>query len=131
MVCGRSVFLTLIVAITSAGAQAASPYSLATPPNGFSFDGRWSCTGSFGNGKPHRSSYEGSNIFGSAIYLGPGWQNSTLILTSVPDPDPKAFQNRFVFRVADPSHFSVNWEVNRKNHWAVGEHLECSPEARS
>jgi hypothetical protein len=168
----RSILLAMIVAIVSASAQAAPlSSSLATPPNGFSFEGEWSCAGSFGNGKLHRSSYEGSNVlggswlqlqetdlepagyqalylvgydkaknqviefdannFGSAIYTSKGWENSTLTLTSVPDPDPKAVENRFVFRIADAAHFSVNWEVNRNSQWAVGDHLECSHEVHT
>jgi hypothetical protein len=150
---GRSIVPALIVAITDAHAPAASLTSPATPQNGFSFDGKWSCTvgGSWlqlreTNLEP--AGYQGlyligydkaknqvvgfdANNFGSAIYVGPGWRSSALTLTSVPDLNPKALEKRFVFPIANASHFSVNWEVNQKNQWMVPDHLECSPEVHS
>jgi hypothetical protein len=160
-----------ILGVASVNLQAASPQSPATPPNGFSFEGKWTCSGQFGNAKQHRSRYEGSSIlggtwlqlkevdiepagyeslyliscdktknrviefdasnFGSAVYMGEGWQNGTLTLTSLPDPDPKAINNRFVFHVLDATRFSVNWEVNGANQWKTSDHLDCNRGARS
>jgi hypothetical protein len=163
----RSIFLAFAFAASIASAQIPPAASPATPPNGFTFDGKWACSGHFGNGKQHRSSYEGSSVlggswvqlkevdrepagyqglyligydkpknqvvefdannFGSAVYTSGGWQSGTLTLTSS-DPDSKALKNRFVFRIADTAHFSVNWEVNQTGEWKAADHLDCSQE---
>ncbi|MGD0734384.1 MAG: hypothetical protein ABR976_04520 [Terracidiphilus sp.] len=36
----------------------------AVPDGGFKFQGTWDCSGAFGNGKTHRSTYSGSVILG-------------------------------------------------------------------
>jgi hypothetical protein len=167
----RRILLLCLSAVAIAAAQAANTSSPATPPDGFSFEGKWACDGHFGNGKLHRSTYEGSSIlagswlqlkevdlepsgyqglyligydktkdhvvefdannFASAIYTSEGWKDKSLALSSVPDPNPKALVNRFVFRIADSTHFSVDWEVSQSNEWKVSDHLDCAHEARS
>ena len=61
-----SVFLAFSFATSIASAQIPPVASPAAPPNGFTFDGKWACSGQFGNGKQHRSSYEGSSVLGGA-----------------------------------------------------------------
>jgi hypothetical protein len=168
---GARVLLLCVSAAAIAGAQTAHPSSPATPPDGFSFEGTWACDGHFGNGKLHRSTYEGSstlggswlqlkevdlepagyqglyligydktkghvvefdaNNFASATYTSDGWKDKSLTLSSASDPDPKALANRFVFRISDATHFSVDWEVNQQNVWRASDHLDCSHEVRS
>jgi hypothetical protein len=163
------IFLLGLVAMAGAAARAADGDPvLKGAPAGFSFAGRWSCAGAFGNGQPHRSSYEGKiglggrwlelsetdlqpagyvatyligmagdgthildfdvNNFGSARYESPGWDGSSLTLSSVgtegyakPAPD-----NRFVYSAVSKSRFEVTWQVKGPSGWPTGgDHLIC------
>jgi hypothetical protein len=55
------IVLFLCACVESAFAQEPKPLS-AVPPGSFQFHGSWTCTGSFGNGKTHRSTFTGSVI---------------------------------------------------------------------
>jgi hypothetical protein len=63
-----SCFLTVIFC---SAASAQQPAALSVVPPSFQFAGAWSCQGSFGSGKVHRSSYTGS------IALGGKWLRLT------------------------------------------------------
>lgn len=67
--------------------------------------------------------------FGNAIHTSDGWQNGTLTLILL--TDAKALNNRFAFHLADTTHRSVDWEVNRANEWKKSDHLDCTHEAHS
>lgn len=165
-------FLFGLIALAGAAAHAADGDPvLKGAPAGFSFVGRWSCAGAFGNGQTHRSMYEGViglggrwlalsetdlqpsgyvatyligmagdgvhildfdvNNAGSARYESPGWDGSSLTLSSVgtegyAKPAP---ENRFVYTVVSNNHFEVTWQVKGPSGWlAGGDHLVCDRE---
>ena len=58
--------LLLAALIPTAGPAQTSPppVTIAALPAGFSFDGAWTCEGTFRNGKAHRAAYDGSVAIG-------------------------------------------------------------------
>lgn len=59
------VLVALLTAVLAGNAQQAKPAAdLAAVPDQFKFQGSWECTGAFGNGKVHRSTFTGDVILG-------------------------------------------------------------------
>lgn len=56
----RTIVAFLLATSLSAAAQAPKP--LPATPGNFQFTGTWDCTGAFGNGRTHRSTFMGTNI---------------------------------------------------------------------
>ncbi|WP_158824380.1 hypothetical protein [Granulicella sp. S156] len=54
--------LRIIMMLSAAVTTMAQQTSAALPPAGFQFTGTWDCVGSFANGKPHHSTFNGSLV---------------------------------------------------------------------
>jgi hypothetical protein len=60
---GRALLGVFLLGALALPAQSPQANQLAAlPPGTFQFQGQWDCSGSFGNGKTHRSSFAGSVI---------------------------------------------------------------------
>jgi hypothetical protein len=68
------------------------------------------------------------NSSGYGIFDSPGWDGSTLTVTSTEELrySSAAPKNRFLYTVHDPQHFDVEWQVQKAGTWATGDLLHCA-----
>jgi hypothetical protein len=71
-----------------------------------------------------------ANNFGAATFSSAeGWQNGVLTMMSPIAQDPKApyAANRFVYSVAAPDAFTVDWQIEKTaaSNWVNADHLVC------
>ena len=71
-----------------------------------------------------------ANNFGAAVYSSAeGWKNRVLTMTSPVATDAKApyAMNRFLYSVAGPDKFSVDWQISKTSapNWLQSDHLDC------
>ena len=71
-----------------------------------------------------------ANNFGAATYTSAdGWQNGVLTMTSAVSQDAKQpyVANRFVYSIAGPDGFTVDWQISRATplNWTTADHLAC------
>jgi hypothetical protein len=71
-----------------------------------------------------------ANNFSAATYSSPiGWQNGVLTMTSPISDDAKApyAANRFVFSIAAPDNFTVDWQIEKTaaSNLITSDHLAC------
>ena len=75
-----------------------------------------------------------ANNFSAATYVSEsGWSNGVLTMTSPVSQDAKASYaaNRFVFTLAGPDSFTVDWQISRTAAlaWVQADHLVCRRKA--
>jgi hypothetical protein len=68
------------------------------------------------------------NSSGYGIFDSPGWDGSTLTVTStdVLRYSSEAPKNRFLYTVHDPQHFDVEWQIQKAGGWAPGDLQHCA-----
>jgi hypothetical protein len=67
------------------------------------------------------------NSAGYSIFDSPGWDGRTLTVTSTDVHYSSASsKNRFLYTVQDPTHFDVEWQLEKSGAWTPRDVMHCA-----